>query len=99
MGESSSESNMPWIDWYDALPHVFFPDDFDSKRFAMVRFIPLTLLVFGCLAVTSSAQPSRTKEDIKFEKQLAPPKGLRVFFAPHSLMWYVLRFRRQVTFA
>jgi len=55
----------------------------------MVRVIPLALLAFGCLAVTSSAQPSRAKEDTKSEKQLAPPKGLRVFFASHSLMWYV----------
>jgi len=54
----------------------------------MVRVIPFTLLVFGCLAVTSSAQPSRAKEDTKSEKQLAPPKGLRVFYASHSLMWY-----------
>ena len=51
----------------------------------MVRVIALTLRAFGCLVVSSSAQPSNTKPD----QQSATPKGLRVFYASHSLMWYV----------
>ena len=56
-----------------------------QKGFAMVRVIALTLRAFGCLVVSSSAQPSNTKPD----QQSATPKGLRVFYASHSLMWYV----------
>lgn len=51
----------------------------------MIRVIPLTLLAFGWLVATASAQPGSAKPD----EQPAPPKGLRVFFASHSLMWYV----------
>jgi hypothetical protein len=51
----------------------------------MARVIPLVLLAFGYLAGTCSAQPINAKPD----KQPAPSRGLRVFYASHSLMWYV----------
>lgn len=44
------------------------------------------LLVYGLLAGNSHAQPGGTKPSPKPDEQ--PPKGLRVFFASHSLMWY-----------
>ena len=47
-----------------------------------------TLLVCGFLALTSPALPGGVKQDAKPDKQPAPPKGLRVFYASHSLMWY-----------
>ena len=54
----------------------------------MARFISATLLVCGFLALTSPVLPGGVKQDAKPDKQPAPPKGLRVFFASHSLMWY-----------
>jgi hypothetical protein len=48
----------------------------------MARVILTTLLLFGCWAGSSAAQ-NRTPD----QKYLPP--GLRVFFASHSLMWYV----------
>src|SRR5437868_6864460 len=39
------------------------------------------VLVFGCLIVSIQAQEA--------EKSVAPPQGKRVFYASHSLMWYV----------
>lgn len=41
----------------------------------MIRVLLSAVLVLGCLATASPAQPA--------------PKGLRVFYASHSLMWYV----------
>lgn len=52
----------------------------------MLRVISCSLLVLGCLAATSSAQPGSGKEDSKPSQS---PQGFRVFFASHSLMWYV----------
>ena len=54
----------------------------------MARFISATLLVCGFLALTSPVLPGGVKQGVKPDKQPAPPKGLRVFFASHSLMWY-----------
>lgn len=48
----------------------------------MTRSMLAVLLVCGCLAGTTSAQ------DRKPDSSATPP-GLRVFFASHSLMWYV----------
>lgn len=48
----------------------------------MTRCMLAVLLVFGCLAETTSAQ------DRKADSSATPP-GSRVFFASHSLMWYV----------
>lgn len=45
----------------------------------MKRSVLTLLLACGCLVGTTQAQPSDTKPS---------PKGLRVFFASHSLMWY-----------
>lgn len=53
----------------------------------MARFMSVTLLICGFLALTSPVLPG-VKQDAKPDKQPAPPKGLRVFFASHSLMWY-----------
>jgi hypothetical protein len=53
----------------------------------MARSMSATLLVCGFLALTSPVLPG-VKQDAKPDKQPAPPKGLRVFFASHSLMWY-----------
>src|SRR5450631_3216048 len=54
----------------------------------MSRSMSATLLVCGFLALTSPVLPGGVKQDAKPDKQPAPPKGLRVFFASHSLMWY-----------
>jgi len=54
----------------------------------MARLMSATLLVCGVLSLTSPVLPSGVKPDAKPDKQPAPPKGLRVFFASHSLMWY-----------
>jgi|GEM_PF-4666745 len=54
---------------------------FGSKRCAMARFTLALLLVFGCLAGSSSAQEQKPDET-------SAPPGQRVFFASHSLMWY-----------
>ncbi len=51
----------------------------------MARAIPLILLAFGYLVGTCSAQSSKAEPN----KQPASTKGLRVFYASHSLMWYV----------
>ena len=51
----------------------------------MIRFMLTTLLASGCLAASSSAHSSDGNTP---DKKPAPP-GLRVFFASHSLMWYV----------
>lgn len=51
----------------------------------MARFMSATFLVCGFLSLTSPVLP---KQNAKPDKQAAPPKGLRVFFASHSLMWY-----------
>ncbi len=53
---------------------------FGQFRRAMTRFMAVSLLVFGYVAGSSPAQ----------NQESAPP-GLRVFFASHSLMWYVPR--------
>lgn len=42
------------------------------------------LLVYGCLAGTAHAQPGDTKPSPDEQS----PKGLRVYFASHSLLWY-----------
>lgn len=47
-----------------------------------------TLLVCGFLALTSPVLPGGVKQNTKPDKQPVPPKGLRVFFASHSLRWY-----------
>jgi hypothetical protein len=52
----------------------------------MIRSMLTVLLVYGLLAGNSHAQPGGTKPSPKPDEQ--PPKGLRVFFASHSLMWY-----------
>jgi hypothetical protein len=53
----------------------------------MFRFVSLTLLTLGwsVSAVPAPAQPDRPKP----ATPPAPPKGVRVFYASHSLMWYV----------
>ncbi len=48
----------------------------------MTRCMLAVMLVCGCLAGTTSAQ------DRKADSSAAPP-GARVYFASHSLMWYV----------
>jgi hypothetical protein len=52
----------------------------------MIRSMLTVLLVCGFLAGHSHAQPGGAKPSPKPDEQ--PPKGLRVFFASHSLMWY-----------
>ena len=52
----------------------------------MIRSTLTVLLVYGCLAGNSYAQPGSAKPSPKPDEP--PPKGLRVFFASHSLMWY-----------
>lgn len=47
----------------------------------MARIILASLLVFGCLAGSSSTQDQKPG-------QTSAPPGVRVFFASHSLMWY-----------
>jgi hypothetical protein len=47
-----------------------------------------SLLVVGCLAASSSAQPGGGNKFDKADQKPTPP-GLRVFYASHSLMWYV----------
>jgi hypothetical protein len=54
----------------------------------MARVKSTILLVCGFLALTSPVLPGGPKQDAKPDKQPAPPNGLRVFFASHSLMWY-----------
>lgn len=54
----------------------------------MARVTSATFLVCGFLALTSQVQPGGVKQDAKSDKQSVPTKGLRVFFASHSLMWY-----------
>ena len=51
----------------------------------MFRVIPLSLLAVGWLVATAAAQPGSPAADA----QPAMPQGLRVFYASHSLMWYV----------
>ena len=48
----------------------------------MVRLTLALLLALGCLAGSVSAQEQKTN-------QTSAPPGLRIFFASHSLMWYV----------
>ena len=55
-----------------------FPNNFGSTRCVMARFLLTSLLVLGCLAGFSPARDQKSH-----------PPGLRVFFASHSLMWYV----------
>ena len=50
----------------------------------MKRSMLTLLLAYGCLAGTTHAQLGGTKPSPDEQ----PPKGLRVFFASHSLMWY-----------
>ena len=47
----------------------------------MLRVMSLALMTLGCLAVPVRSQPGGVPAD--------PPKGLRVFFASHSGMWFV----------
>lgn len=47
----------------------------------MLRVMSLALMVLGCLTVPAWSQPRDESAD--------PPKGLRVFFASHSGMWFV----------
>lgn len=54
----------------------------------MTRFVFLALLVFGCLAPSLLAQPTVEVANGASTNE-ATPLGLRVFFASHSLMWYV----------
>ena len=56
------------------------------QRYVMIRSTLTVLLVYGCLAGNSYAQPGGAKPSPKPDEP--PPKGLRVFFASHSLMWY-----------
>ena len=53
----------------------------------MTRFFSATFVACGFLALTSAVLPGDVKQDPKPDKRPAP-KGLRVFFASHSLMWY-----------
>lgn len=53
-------------------------NNFGPTRCAMTRWILTSLLIFGYLAGASPAQDRKS-----------PPPGLRVYFASHSLMWYV----------
>jgi len=47
----------------------------------MLRVMSLALMILGCLTGAVRSQPGGTPGD--------PPKGLRVFFASHSGMWFV----------
>lgn len=47
----------------------------------MLRLMSLALMTLGCLTAAVRSQPAGTPS--------APPKGLRVFYASHSGMWYV----------
>ena len=47
----------------------------------MVRVVSLALITLGCLTGAVRSQPR--------EEPVDPPKGLRVFFASHSGMWFV----------
>ena len=47
----------------------------------MLRVMSLALMTLGCLTGTVRSQPRDEPAD--------PPKGLRVFFASHSGMWFV----------
>lgn len=51
----------------------------------MVRIIPFVCLVLGGLMVCGAAEPVSPGPD----PQAVLPRGLRVFYASHSLMWYV----------
>ena len=55
----------------------------------MHRWISCALIVLGCLMLPVLAQDGDTKKGDKAEKAPAPPPGKRVFYASHSLMWYV----------
>ena len=59
----------------------------------MIRILLTTLLALGCLAASS---PAHSSDGNTPDKHSAPP-GLRVFFASHSLMWYVPKPLGQMT--
>lgn len=49
----------------------------------------MTLLVGGLIVLTAPVLPGGEQSDSRRVEQQAAPDGLRVFYASHSLMWYV----------
>lgn len=54
----------------------------------MARYLSMAFLACGFLVLTSPVLPGGVIPDAQADGKPAPPEGLRVFYASHSLMWY-----------